>query len=109
MALKIDYVEFSSPALEETGRFFAEAFGWSFVDYGPDYRDIQGAGIGGGLCRGDAAPLIVLRSEGDLEAERAAVLAAGAELLRDIFSFPGGRRFEFRAPGGTAMAIWEAL
>jgi uncharacterized protein len=104
--LPIDYVEFTSPELEATQAFFAAAFGWEFVDYGPDYRDIQSAGTGGGLERGEArAPLIVLRAD-DLEAALAQVRAAGAEITREIFAFPGGRRFEFRAPGGIAMAVW---
>lgn len=106
--LPIDYVEFTSPALEETQSFFAAAFGWEFVEYGPDYRDIQGAGTGGGLERGTArAPLIVLRAD-DLEAALAQVRAAGAEITQDIFAFPGGRRFEFLAPGGIAMAVWTS-
>ncbi len=105
--LPIDYVEFTSAVLEETQAFFAAAFGWDFVDYGPDYRDIQGAGTGGGLERGAAqAPLIVLRAD-DLEGALAQVRAAGAEITKDIFAFPGGRRFEFLAPGGIAMAVWK--
>ncbi|PWK61093.1 VOC family protein [Roseicyclus mahoneyensis] len=104
--LPIDYVEFTAPVLEETQAFFAAALGWDFVDYGPDYRDIQGAGTGGGLERGPArAPLIVLKAD-DLEGALAQVWAAGAEITKDIFAFPGGRRFEFLAPGGIAMAVW---
>ncbi|WP_308915046.1 VOC family protein [Jannaschia sp. LMIT008] len=104
--LPIDYVEFTSPDLEATQRFFAQAFDWSFVDYGPDYRDVQGAGLGGGIARGDPrAPLVVLRAA-DLDAALAAVTAAGAEVTVDPFDFPGGRRFQFREPGGTEMAVW---
>ena len=51
MSMKIDYVEFSSPELEATQSFFAKAFGWSFVEYGPNYRIIQNAGLGGGVER----------------------------------------------------------
>ena len=40
--MKIDYIEFASPRLEDSQAFFAKAFDWSFIDYGPDYRDIQG-------------------------------------------------------------------
>lgn len=104
--LHIDYIEFYSPDLERTQHFFARAFGWEFIDYGPDYRDIQGAGTGGGLERGAAQPpLIVLRCD-DLQAAYAQVCAAGAKITKPIFDFPGGRRFEFREPGGTAMAVW---
>ncbi len=105
--LKIDYIEFAATQLEESQAFFAEAFGWSFIDYGPDYRDIQNAGTGGGVERADAprAPLVVLKSD-DLEAAYAQVKAAGAVITQEIFEFPGGRRFEFTEPSGTAMAVW---
>ena len=104
--LPIDYIEFASPDLAETQAFFADAFGWSFVDYGPDYRDIRGAGTGGGLERAaPRAPLIVLKAA-DLEAALARIEAAGAEVTRPIHDFPGGRRFEFTAPGGITMAVW---
>ena len=105
--MKIDYIEFASPKLEETQGFFAEAFGWSFVDYGPDYRDIQGAGTGGGLERAEElrAPLVVLKTD-DLKAAFAQVKAAGATITREVYDFPGGRRFEFIEHGGTAMAVW---
>ena len=51
LTLKMDYVEFASSDFDATEEFFAQAFGWEFVNYGPDYRDIQKAGIGGGLER----------------------------------------------------------
>ncbi len=106
--LKIDYVEFPATKLEDTQEFFGKAFGWSFIDYGPDYRDIQGAGTGGGIERADElrAPLIVLRAV-DLDAAYAQVSAAGAKITREIFDFPGGRRFEFQEPSGTMMAVWS--
>ena len=76
------------------------------MDYGPDYRDIQGAGTGGGIARGAlAAPLVVLRTD-DLEQALSNVRDAGGTITRDIYAFPGGRRFEFTEPGGTAMAVW---
>lgn len=104
--MKIDYIEFYSPQMEATQGFFAAAFGWEFVEYGPDYRDIQEAGLGGGIERAaQSAPLIVLRSD-DLESALAKVREAGAEIVKDIFEFPGGRRFEFVEPGGTRMAVW---
>lgn len=105
----LDYLEFSSPRLEETQAFFAEAFGWRFVDYGPDYRDIQGAGLGGGIERGALRPPLPVLKADDLEAMLERVKAAGAEITREIFEFPGGRRFQFREPGGTEMAVWTPV
>ena len=107
MTTELDYIEMTSPKLEETQAFLAEAFGWSFVAYGDDYRDIQGAGMGGGIERGERVPpLPVLRAD-DLEQMLEKVRAAGAEITRGIFEFPGGRRFEFHEPGGTRMAVWS--
>lgn len=102
----IDYIEFTSPDVEATQAFFTQAFGWSYIDYGPDYKDIQGAGLGGGIERGELrAPLPVLRTQ-DLEGMLEKVKAAGAKITQDIFEFPGGRRFQFMEPGGTEMAVW---
>jgi len=52
-----------------------------------------------------ATPLVVLKAE-DLERALETVRQAGAEITKEIFAFPGGRRFEFREPGGTLMAVW---
>lgn len=106
LTLEIDYVEFYSAELEATEDFFGKAFSWEFVNYGPDYRDIQNAGIGGGIERsGPKAPLIVLKTD-DLSAAYQQVSDAGAEITKEVFEFPGGARFEFREPGGTDMAVW---
>jgi predicted enzyme related to lactoylglutathione lyase len=107
MSLKIDYVEFASPKMDATTDFFAIALGWSFIDYGPDYKDIQGAGLGGGIERGNLSPPLVVLKSTDLENDKTRLIEAGAELVKDIFEFPGGRRFEFREPGGTLMAVWS--
>ena len=105
--LKMDYVEFYSPRLEATEAFFTKAFGWSYVEYGPDYRDIQNAGLGGGIERAETGcPLVVLKAD-DLEAALLAVREAGGEVVKDIFEFPGGKRFEFVEPGGTRLAVWS--
>ncbi|MGH1579207.1 VOC family protein [Planktotalea sp.] len=105
-ATPIAYVEFTSNELEKTQSFFQDAFGWSYIDYGDDYKDIQGAGLGGGIERGALrAPLVVLKTD-DLEAMLDKVKAAGGEITQDIFSFPGGRRFQFKEPGGTELAVW---
>ena len=77
------------------------------MQYGADYRDIQDAGLGGGIERGELrSPMIVLKAD-DLEIAFARVKAAGAAITKEIYAFPGGRRFEFREPGGNAMAVWN--
>lgn len=106
--LKLDYIELQSPVLAESTAFFAKAFDWTFNDYGPDYQEIANGGVSGGICTPDAEqepPLVILRAE-DLEAAEAAVRDAGGEIVRDIFSFPGGRRFHFREPGGNVLGVW---
>jgi predicted enzyme related to lactoylglutathione lyase len=107
---KIDYVEFPGADLFEIKRFYGEAFGWSFQDYGPDYVAFEGQGADGGFTSdpGEAPPkpLVVLYAH-DLEALEARVRAAGGVITRAIFSFPGGRRFHFRDPSGNELAMWS--
>ena len=105
-SLKLDYLEFTSPVLEDTQAFFAKAFGWEFISYGEDYRDIQKAGLGGGIERATLRPPLPVLKTDDLEAAYERMIAAGAKITKDIFDFPGGRRFQFTEPGGTEMAIW---
>ena len=31
----------------------------------------------------------------------------GGEITKEIFQFPGGRRFHFREPGGGEFAVWS--
>jgi uncharacterized protein len=107
---KIDYVEFSSGMIAETKAFFAAAFGWSFLDYGPEYQAFADAGLDGGIDgsgeRAAGAPLVILKTD-DLVRAEADVRAAGGKITRAAFDFPGGRRFHFREPGGNEMAVWS--
>ena len=34
------------------------------------------------------------------------VKAAGGAIVKEIFSFPGGRRFHFHDPSGNQLAVW---
>ena len=105
----IDYVELPGGRLEETRRFYGAAFGWRFVDYGPTYVAVEGAGVDAGFhsqAEGTVEkPLVILYAD-DLEAMQAEVEAAGGEVVKPIFSFPGGRRFHFRDPAGNELAVW---
>ena len=107
---KIDYVEFPGADLFEVKRFYGEAFGWAFQDYGPDYVAFEGQGADGGFTsdreEAPAKPMVVLYAH-DLEAMAAKVRAAGGVITRGIFSFPGGRRFHFRDPSGNELGVWS--
>jgi uncharacterized protein len=106
---KIDYVEFPAGDLGPLKRFYSEAFGWAFTDYGPTYAALN-EGLDGGFD-GDAAsqsakPLVILYAH-DLEAMEAKVRAAGGQVVKPIYSFPGGRRFHFTDPSGNELAVWS--
>lgn len=110
---KLSYVEFPSRDLVACKAFFEQAFGWSFVDYGPDYTAFSEQGLDGGFFKADqcsrtasGAALLVFYSR-DLEACQARVLAAGGDIIRPIFDFPGGRRFHFTEPTGNELAVWS--
>ncbi|MGZ6142935.1 MAG: VOC family protein [Myxococcales bacterium] len=103
----IVYLELPAAETGKAKEFYAQAFGWTWQDWGPDYADTT-AGIGAGInASGDhqsAAPLAVLKAD-DLEAARERVRKAGGQITVDIFSFPGGRRFHFRDPAGNELAV----
>jgi predicted enzyme related to lactoylglutathione lyase len=106
---KIDYVEFPGGDLSPLKRFYGEAFGWTFTDYGPTYTAIS-EGLDGAFQADAAAlppkPLVILYAH-DLEAMEAKVRAAGGAIARPIFAFPGGRRFHFTDPSGNELAVWS--
>jgi len=106
---KIDYLELPGGDMGGTKAFYAKAFGWTFTDYGPSYAAFN-EGLDGGFDSDEASdkPLPVLFAN-DLEAMREKVTEAGGEIIRPIFSFPGGRRFHFRDPAGNEMAVWSEV
>lgn len=109
----INYVEFPARDLEATKAFFSDIFGWSFQDYGAEYTSFTGAGVTGGFYQSEqraltenGSALIVLYSD-DLEDTYARITEAGGAILKEIFSFPGGRRFHFTEPSGNEFAVWS--
>jgi predicted enzyme related to lactoylglutathione lyase len=105
---QIDYVEFPAQDVAAVKQFYASVFGWQFTDYGPTYTSFSDGRLSGGF-QADAAnpkPLVILYSK-DLEASFAAVNAAGGRIVKEIFSFPGGRRFHFEDPAGNELAVWS--
>ena len=110
---KINYIEIPAKNIAATKTFFSDVFGWSFVDYGPDYSSFAAQGVDGGFFKSDlvvstknGSPLIVLYSN-LLEATLDKIEKAGGKIVKPIFSFPGGRRFHFSDPNGNEFAVWS--
>ena len=106
---QIQYVEFLSPDLESIKEFYTSAFGWTFTDYGPEYTAFTGDYVDGGFTQGEVVKgsiLVILYTE-NLEETETKVKAAGGTIVKDIFSFPGGRRFHFADPDGNELAVWS--
>jgi predicted enzyme related to lactoylglutathione lyase len=108
---RIDYVELpSATAHELTRAFYAKAFGWDFSDYGPTYaattNGVTDVGLQGDPTDAISTPLPVVRVD-DLEVAFDAVTKAGGVIAKPIFSFPGGRRFQFIDPSGSELAVWS--
>jgi uncharacterized protein len=113
----LDYVELAVTDTAVAKAFYGAAFGWTFNDYGPGYvgycdgREHAGKRVEAGGFRQDdrvvaGGPLVILFSS-SLENTRDAVVAAGGKIAKDIFAFPGGRRFEFHDPAGNLLGVWS--
>ena len=57
--LKLNYVEFPAKDIPATKKFFEDAFGWSFKDYGPDYTSFADEGLDGGFYKSDLSSLCI--------------------------------------------------
>jgi predicted enzyme related to lactoylglutathione lyase len=106
---RIVYVEIAVNDIERTKQFYTEVFGHKFQDYGPDYTCFFDGRIGAGFYKGTptrGGALIVFYAD-DLEAIELTVRKAGGTIVKPIFSFPGGRRFQFTDPSGNELAICD--
>ena len=108
----IDYIELTVTDLAEAKRFYADAFGWEFNDYGPQYAGIRDGSAEevGGLAAGTelrpGGPLVLLYSA-DLDRTLAAVTSAGGRVVNGPYEFPGGRRFHFLDTSGNELGVWS--
>jgi len=112
---KINYVEFPAQDIEATKVFFSAIFGWSFIDYGPEYTAFSKAGINGGFFKSEqvsatknGSALVIFYSN-QLEGTQQKITHAGGTIVKPIFSFPGGRRFHFCDPNGNEYAVWSDI
>jgi uncharacterized protein len=108
---RIDYVEFDVADVARAKKFYGDAFGWSFKDFGPDYCEFADGRLTGGFAvgqpRGPGGPLVILYVNDLADAQRR-VEAAGGRIVKPVYDFPGGRRFHFADPDGYQLAVWTA-
>lgn len=110
----IDYVEFVAFDLGRARQFYERALGWTFEAWGDSYLSFSDGRLNGGFAKTEVAerkpepfaPLVILFSR-DLEGTRQRVRDEGGRVVRDIFPFPGGRRFHFQDPEGNVLAVWS--
>ena len=110
---KINYVEFPAKDIEVTKTFFSTVFGWSFVDYGPEYIAFSNEGLDGGFLKAElksstnnGSALIVFYSN-NLKATQEKIEKSNGVIIKNIYSFPGGHRFHFTDPNGNEFAVWS--
>lgn len=109
---QIDNIEFNVADIARSKRFYGDAFGWSFTDYGPTYTEFTDGRLKGGFTTGEpvrpGGPLVILYADDLADAQRR-VTAAGGRISRESFDFPGGRRFHFTDLDGYELAVWTAV
>ena len=106
----INYVEFKANDLEKVKTFYQAAFEWSFTDYGPDYTAFSKSGLEGGFEKTTSNIIngaLVVLYHSNLNFIQAKIIQAGGIISKEIFSFPGGRRFHFIDPSGNELAVWS--
>lgn len=106
----ISYVELKAKDLDETKAFYTKSFNWKFKDYGTEYTSFFESGLRGGFEKHEGeiinGALIVLYHN-DLDAIKNKIIESKGKISKDIFSFPGGRRFQFVDPSGNELAVWS--
>jgi len=106
----INYVEFGVADIARSKAFYGDAFGWTFIDYGPTYCEFSDGHMKGGFDASvkpnPGGPLVVLYGD-DLKALATAVQQAGGLITMPQFGFPGGQRFHFTDPDGYELAVWS--
>ncbi len=108
---QIQYIEFLSKDLKKIRHFYETAFDWRFTDYGPEYTAFEGEHVDGGFALGEpkvGSILVILYSD-KLEKTLEKVKSVGGKIVKEIFSFPGGRRFHFVDVDGNELAVWSDI
>jgi uncharacterized protein len=106
---QIQYIEFLSSDLPKIKKFYADALDWKFTDYGDDYTAFEGEYVDGGFTNGKPVKgsILVVIYSSDIEKTKKKIQDSKGKIVKDIFSFPGGRRFHFTDPDGNELAVWS--
>lgn len=116
----LNYVELPAAALQDMKAFYTAVFGWTWIDYGPTYAASHAGEIEIGLnAEARPAPVgepgaenaigpLLLFSTDHLDAFEITVREAGGAIVSGPYSYPGGRRFHFRDPGGNVLGVYES-
>ncbi len=106
----INYIEFKTKNIQKTKDFYSSIFNWTFIDYGPNYISFSESGIAGGFEFTEFeitnGALVVLYHK-DLDSLKQIIIKSGGIISKNIFSFPGGKRFHFFDPSGNELAVWS--
>lgn len=107
----INFIEFQTTDIQKMKDFYGKAFDWEFTDFGPWYCDFKNAGIAGGFAKMDTVevPTMAVLEHDNLEKAYENIVQNGGKIVAEIFSFPGGRRFEFLDPSWNRLAIWSKI
>ena len=106
----INYVEFKAKDLEKIKDFYTKSFNWTFNDYGPTYTAFSESGLQGGFEKTESEivnGVLVVLYHNNLDLIKEKIIESGGKISKDIFSFPGGRRFHFLDADGNELAVWS--
>lgn len=110
---KINFLEFpvkNESDLVKTKSFYSAVFNWDYTDWGSDYSDTLDSGLATGLNADPEHkpkhPMAVIQVK-KLEKYKELIISSGGIITKEIFSFPGGRRFHFVDPAGNELAVWS--
>ena len=103
-----NYIEIKASDLQVSKAFYTQAFGFAFTDYGPGYAAVEDGPVHIGIAAG-AEPDVPMPTfeTNDLNSALTAVKEAGGKVVKDIFAYPGGSRFECLDPSGNRLGIYK--
>ena len=110
---KIDYVEFPASDFDAIQSFYEAAFGWTFTDYGPEYRAFSDGRLNGGFYHSEhqsktsSGPALVIIYANDLKKLATQSLPTAEQSLKTYSHFPAAAVFNSPARNGNELAVWS--